>query len=218
MRLIILPVLLTLFFQMAVALEIRDYPLINSNRLELIREYNIEHYGYNGTELKDPKIIVVHYTETSTLDQALRYFKSDLMKDDRSYGLSNGRVNVSVHFVVDKGGEIVSCIPLNITARHAIGFNYTAIGIENIALNESGLTDKELESNVEIIKMLTDKFPSIQYLIGHHEYNDTNLPHYQLFKEMKKGYSAGPRHDPGNAFMVKLRKLLKEKYNLVLSK
>lgn len=89
-----------------------------------------------------------------------------------------------------------------------------SIGIENIARDSSELTHAQLESNARLIRFLKTRHPEMEYLIGHDEYNRTELPHYKLFKSLDKGYQPYDKPDPGSLFMVKLRKRLKDEYDL----
>ena len=88
------------------------------------------------------------------------------------------------------------------------------IGIENIARDASDLTAQQLASNAVLIHFLKQRYPEMEYLIGHDEYNQTDLPHYQLFKSLDPDYQPYDKPDPGPAFMKDLRQLLKSQYEL----
>ena len=89
-------------------------------------------------------------------------------------------------------------------ARHVIGLNYSAIGIENVGgeSNIDNLTHAQLAANVYLIGHLTKKYRSIDYLIGHYEYKkfSDNL----LWLEQDKDYRT-LKYDPGIRFMTALR-------------
>ena len=89
-------------------------------------------------------------------------------------------------------------------ARHVIGLNYTAIGIENVggAHDVDDLTDGQLKANEYIVRYLKQKYPSIEYLIGHYEY--TLFEHHPLWKESDSTYRT-QKTDPGVRFMTLLR-------------
>ncbi len=203
-----------LFHINAFSIEIIDHITTNTVKLELIKEYCREHYGIDSYELKAPKMIVIHYTEIPDLNESIKYFSRDMISADEPYDYRHGRVNVGIHFMIDLNGDIHSFYPAGIIARHTIGYNYTSIGIENIALNESSLTEKQLESNAELIQYLAKKYPTIEYLIGHLEYNRKDLPHYKLFRELDRSYYPPLKQDPGADFMKKLRKYLSKHYGL----
>jgi len=191
-------------------------PEVSTQRLTLTREYMLDHYGIDSYSLTNPQMIVIHYTVTSNLSSTLALFLPDeLPKKSRPELAPYGRVNIGVHFFVDRDGSIYSFLPLWMAGRHTIGFNHVAIGIENIALSHRYLTPAQLEANAFLVKTLVETYPSIHYLIGHHEYRQKNLPHWKLYRENYPHYFT-EKSDPGPRFMQALRKLLKEKYNISL--
>lgn len=176
----------------------------NALRLQLLSEYTQNHYGNKLIYLDNPQIIVVHSTETPNLTIAVNIFKNDVLigRPDIEAG---GEVNVGTHFLVDFDGTIYSNTPIEYIARHTVGFNYTAISIENIGYADK-LTKEQLEANINLIKYIKSKYPSIKYIIAHYEYKDKTLPHYSLYKELNKKYINPGKRDPGTNFMNELRK------------
>lgn len=194
------------------------YKVWSQKRQQLTIEYQKKHYGKPTHLLDKPQMIVIHYTELNSLNKTLRYFKNATLDKSRSEIIKGGKLNVGVHFVVDKDGTIYSLIPENFTGRHVIGFNYTAFGIENIAKNSKQLTKEQLNANILLVKYLKNKYKTIKYLIGHHEYSNKNLPHFKLYIALDKNYKFTIKRDPGKFFMNKLRNNLKLKHNIVLKK
>jgi len=87
-------------------------------------------------------------------------------------------------------------------ARHVIGLNHTAIGVENVGgTEEKPLTDAQLQSNIALVKYLAKKY-NIEYLIGHYEYTD--FEDHPLWLEKDDGYRT-KKTDPGEDFMRKVR-------------
>jgi N-acetylmuramoyl-L-alanine amidase len=155
-------------------------------------------------------MIVIHDTEIPSLKESLRVFKANYFPEFRKEEtVSHGKVNVGVHFLVDRKGKIYSLLPTNVVGRHIVGFNHVALGIENVAEDGSHLTRKQLEADAELVEMLSREYPSIQYLIGHHEYLRRELPHFQLFKELIADDKPEPKNDPGDLFMASLRERVK---------
>jgi len=205
-------ILLSLFISATVfSIEINEFNVLSKKKLELTKEYSQLHYGINSYKLKDPQIVVVHYTASDSLRGTLNYFKKDEIEGRRKRLKKNSTLNVGIHYVVDKDGAIYRLIPEDIMARHIIGLNYTSIGIENIGLNEKSLTPAQLKANVELVKYIKENNPSIKYLIGHHEYTDKSLPHYKLYRENVKSYRPSIKPDPGKKFMARLREGLRKK-------
>lgn len=173
-------------------------------KLNLLSKYSMEHYGKPLIYLDNPQIIVVHSTETPNLSIAVNIFKNDILIG-RPDIESGGEVNVGTHFLVDFDGTIYSNTPLDYIARHTVGFNYTAISIENIGYADK-LTDKQLDANVKLIKYLKNKYKSIKYVIAHYEYKNKDSEHYSLYKELNTKYINPIKRDPGINFMKELRK------------
>jgi N-acetylmuramoyl-L-alanine amidase len=105
---------------------------------------------------------------------------------------------------VDRDGTIFRLLPDTTFARHTIGLNYTAIGIENIGGPEAPLTKAQLNANAELIRYLHKKH-QLTYVIGHHEYYA--FQGTDIWKETDPDYLT-QKQDPGDRFMKKLRKKL----------
>jgi len=86
-------------------------------------------------------------------------------------------------------------------ARHTIGLNYCAIGVENIGSKKQPLTEKQVEANAQLVRYLNQKY-KIEYLIGHSEYGV--FRNSKLWKESDPNYFTG-KEDPGKDFMNKVR-------------
>ena len=199
-------------------ITIIDYNFLSKNRYKLTKEYSNQHYHINHANLIQPKIVVIHYTATGSLDSSLQEFKSDTISNYRSRLASFGEVNVGTHFVVDRNGTIYSLLPTTCMGRHTIGFNHTAIGIENVAASEDDLSKKQLETNAKLIQHLLYRHPSIEYLIGHLEYMNKTLEHFHLYIQEDTDYEPSIKIDPGWNFMKALRQELKSKYKIKLKK
>jgi N-acetyl-anhydromuramyl-L-alanine amidase AmpD len=100
--------------------------------------------------------------------------------------------------------------------RHAIGFNWCAFGIEIVAKTAEELTVAELASTATLVAWIASRYPSVKYLVGHHEYMKKELPHFSLYRENDASYAPTVKADPGDAFMKKLRQKLADAYGLKL--
>jgi N-acetylmuramoyl-L-alanine amidase len=101
--------------------------------------YARRHYGIDSYRLRDPKVIVEHYTVTSTFQQTFNTFAPD-NADSELKELPG----TCAHYVVDRDGTIYQLVPRSIICRHTVGLNYTAIGIEHV-----GFSDREILRNVQ---------------------------------------------------------------------
>lgn len=106
----------------------------DKERIKLMRQYQLTHYGINSKSIKiEPKMIVLHWTCIAALSVNFRVFNSTALPSNspRRKDLP-GDLNVSSHFLVDRDGSIYQLMPDDWMARHVIGLNHNAIGIENI--------------------------------------------------------------------------------------
>jgi hypothetical protein len=184
--------------------EIVQTPIVfGARREELSLQYMRERYGIvreNATI--NPQMIVVHWTAIRTFEETFDAFNPEELPQARNAIGSAGALNVSSQFLIDRDGTIHQLLPETTFARHVIGLNYCAIGIENVGNGtDLPLTDAQFESNVALIEMLNEKY-DIEYLIGHHEYS--MFIGHPLWKESDPGYLT-EKVDPGDEFMGRLR-------------
>jgi N-acetyl-anhydromuramyl-L-alanine amidase AmpD len=185
--------------------RIFDKPITwNDEREELSLKYLKDRHGLEkDTASIDPRMVVVHWTAINSVEVTFDVFNPSTLggRDDLT-GASN--LNVSSQFLIDRDGTIFRLLPDTRFARHVIGLNYLAIGIENVGGEDSPLTKEQLKANEELIRHLQKKYP-IEYVIGHHEYQ--NFQTTDLWKEADPDYRT-LKSDPGDSFMQKLRKNL----------
>lgn len=183
-----------------------DFP---QERIDLSLEYMQDRYGLQRSEPKiNPKMIVLHWTAIPTLEASFNAFKNSRLPESREAISGASQLNVSSHFLVDRDGTIYRLMPETIMARHVIGLNHTAIGVENVGgTRDTPLTDAQLQSNIWLVNYLSGKY-DIQYVIGHYEY--TNFEGHELWLEKDEGYRT-EKTDPGVDFMQKLREAFKNK-------
>ncbi|PKN12166.1 MAG: N-acetylmuramoyl-L-alanine amidase [Deltaproteobacteria bacterium HGW-Deltaproteobacteria-4] len=194
-------------------------PLFNAERIQLTVDYARHHYGTATAVLSNPQMIVIHFTTIPTLQKTLDFFRpARIDQQVRRDIVGGGEVNVSAHYLVDRDSTLYQLAGEDILCRHIIGFNHSAIGIENVAVNADDLTQAQLEANAALISRIVQRQPMIRYLLGHHEYRDHTLPHYQLYREDDTSYRFTDKIDPGTLFMARLRALLEERYNLRFQK
>jgi len=194
-------------------------PIFAAERLQLTAEYAQRHYGAATSVLSKPQMIVVHYTTIPTREKSLDFFRPPRIDQQiRGDIAGGGEVNVSAHYLVDRDGSLCQLAAEDVLCRHIIGFNHTAIGIENIAVDADDLTLAQLEANAALISRIVQRQASIRFLIGHHEYRDNTLPHYRLYREDDATYRFTDKVDPSSVFMSRLRALLAERYDLRLQK
>ncbi len=184
--------------------EIIDKPIIfDETRKELTLEYLEDHYGLEqDVPTIDPKMIVLHWTAIPTFEGSFDAFKNVKLPSWRPDLQNASALNVSSQFLIDQDGSIYRLMPETTMARHVIGLNHTAIGVENVGGTEDKpLTDAQLKSNIALVEYLAHKY-NIEYLIGHYEY--TYFENHPLWLEKDDGYRT-KKTDPGKDFMRKIR-------------
>jgi N-acetyl-anhydromuramyl-L-alanine amidase AmpD len=189
----------------APGLRIVDRPIsFSPERVELTRAYIQSHYGLSPSDIRIvPRLIVLHWTAIDDLEASFRAFDRETLAGRPDLDTA-GQVNVSIQFLVDRDGTIYRLMPETQMARHVIGLNYSAIGVENVggAGGVDNLTDAQIKANVRLVRYLAKKYPTIQHLIGHSEYR--MLEQSPLWLEKEPGYRT-TKIDPGVRFMGAVR-------------
>ncbi len=178
-----------------------DRPVrLTEYRKRLTREYAFRHYGEEFTEIV-PQAVIVHWTESPEADGVYEYFYKEARAD--------GTLNVCSQFLVDRDGTIFRLTPETMLDRHAIGYNWCAIGIENVGGvdRKEDLTPEQLQADVLLIRYLWEKYPTVRYVWGH--YQQKSAEKSGLYKESVSGYYHA-KVDPGPKFMKALQKNLKD--------
>lgn len=199
-------------FQLFLAQD-KDFKIIqkpinySDERVKLSLEYMKEHHNINQkTPTIVPQMIVLHYTAGGTVESNFKYFNKTHLENARATLKKQSTLNVSSQFIIDRDGTVYQLMEPNKFARHTIGLNYCAIGVENIGGKNQPLTDKQVEANANLVEYLKKKYPEIQYLIGHFEYGQ--FRNSELWKESNPNYFTG-KEDPGKEFMAKVRTKVK---------
>ena len=193
----------------AIKKEIVERPIVfNEQRTTLTLEYLSERYNLNQESVEiTPKMIVLHWTAIPDLQKSFEAFENPTLPDWRPDIKGVSGLNVSAHFLVDQDGTIYRLMDETTMARHVIGLNHCAIGIENVGGTENlPLTRAQLKANIYLVDYLASKY-DIEYVIGHHEY--TQFEGHPLWLEVDDGYRT-TKTDPGEEFMEKVRKATKK--------
>lgn len=184
------------------AVQIVDLPIKSSAaREQLTKEYSQLHYGTEQTVIA-PQAVVVHWTGAPTFQSTYAFFYPESR-------VRNGRLslNVASHFLVDRDGRICRLTPETALNRHAIGYNWCAIGIENVGGTggREDLTEAQLQADIGLIRYLKEKYPAIKYVWGHYQQDQAKAS--GLFREKVSGYRT-EKVDPGPKFMRGLHQAL----------
>lgn len=144
----------------------RPIPFTAQRRQEMVA-YSERHYGQATAALRDPKVIVEHYTETPDFPSTFNTFAPDT--PDPELG---ELPNVCAHFVVDTDGTITQLVPLRLRCRHTVGLNWTAVGIEQVGSSDQEILGRpaQLRSVLRLTRWLQCRFGiATKNVIGHNE-------------------------------------------------
>ncbi|TAL66317.1 MAG: N-acetylmuramoyl-L-alanine amidase [Legionella sp.] len=179
----------------------------DKKRIALTREYQLSHYGIDSQSIEiEPKMIVLHWTMIDNFDLTFRIFNPTELANSRKEELP-GDLNVSTHYLVDRDGSIYQLMPENWMARHVIGLNHNAIGIENVGGvdGKDDLTVAQTQANAFLVCYLQKKYPQIKQVIGHNTY--LNYKDSPLWLERDPNYQTD-KTDPGPSFVDRVKKLI----------
>jgi N-acetylmuramoyl-L-alanine amidase len=138
-----------------------------AKRKQEMRAYAKRHYGIDSYRLRDPKVIVEHYTVTSTFQQTFNTFAPDVA-DSELHELPG----TCSHYVIDKDGTIYQLVPRSIMCRHTVGLNYTAIGIEHVGSSDSQVLHnaRQMAASLRLTRWLRCRYGiDVKNVIGHSE-------------------------------------------------
>ncbi|MEA2124707.1 MAG: hypothetical protein QOI80_1489 [Solirubrobacteraceae bacterium] len=138
-----------------------------AKRREEMTAYAQRHYGLDTYRLRDPKVIVEHYTVTSDARGAFETFAPDV-PDSELHELPA----TCAHFVIDRDGTIYQLVPLTTMCRHTVGLNYTAIGIEHAGFSDGEIlrNDAQMSASLKLTNWLRCRYGiDVENVIGHNE-------------------------------------------------
>ncbi len=164
--------------------------------------YSKRHYGERTWRLTDPHVIVEHYTDGTSFDSAWSYFAAN----ERHMGEMPG---VCAHFIVDTDGTIYQLVNLAKRCRHAVGMNWTAIGIEMVGTSDAQILHRrpQIRAALRLTLWLMAKTGiNVGNVIGHAETLESPY-HHELYPSWRcQTHSDWQRRDM-NRFRHRLRRL-----------
>jgi hypothetical protein len=158
--------------------------------------YSKRHYGERRWHLKNPKVIVLHYTAGATWQSARSIFASNAPNEGELPGVCS-------HYVVAKNGGIHEIVSPAIRCRHTIGLNYTAIGVE-MAQEQDGSshhTDedilhrrRQISHAVHLVAYLQQRYGiTLKNVIGHAMANSS--PYFKDLEGWRNDHTDWQRQD-----------------------
>ena len=152
-------------------------------RKQEMQAYAKRHYGIDSYRLRNPNVIVEHYTVTSTFQQTWNTFAPD--NPDPELKELPG---TCAHYVIDKDGTIYQLVRRSIMCRHTVGLNYTSIGIEHVGSSDSQVLDnaKQMAASLRLTRWLRCRYSiGVKNVIGHAE-SLTSPYHRERVERLKK--------------------------------
>jgi N-acetylmuramoyl-L-alanine amidase len=140
--------------------------------------YSQRHYGIDRWRLVAPKVIVEHYTASTTFSSAYNTFAADVA-DSELHELPG----TCAHFVVDRDGTIYQLVSLTTMCRHTVGLNYTSIGIEHVGTSDAQIlaNPRQLGASLRLTAWLMSRFGiQLRNVIGHNE-SRTSPYHHERY-------------------------------------
>jgi N-acetylmuramoyl-L-alanine amidase len=132
-----------------------------------MRAYARRHYGLDDHRLRDPKVIVQHYTVTDTFPPVYNTFAPN--QPDVELGELPG---VCSHYVIDRDGTIYQLVSTRIMCRHTVGLNWTSIGIEHVGRSDAQVlgNPRQMAASLRLTRMLQGRHGiATRNVIGHNE-------------------------------------------------
>jgi beta-N-acetylhexosaminidase len=144
-----------------------------------MRAYARRHYGLDTYKLIDPRVIVIHFTETPDFQSTYNTFAPDT-PDPELHELPN----TCAHYVIDRDGTIHQLVSIKIMCRHTVGLNWTAIGIEHVGYSDRQVLDdrRQMAASLALVRWLRCRSRiELRNVIGHNEslsspYHHENVP------------------------------------------
>jgi N-acetylmuramoyl-L-alanine amidase len=144
----------------------RPIPFGAARRAQM-RAYARRHYGSDTARLRDPKVIVEHFTASGTFSSAFNTFAANAPDVEL-----HERPGVCAHFVVDRDGTIYQLVSLRLMCRHTVGLNDVAIGIEHVGYSDAEILGRpaQIRASLRLTRWLQARYGIRRRdVIGHAE-------------------------------------------------
>jgi N-acetylmuramoyl-L-alanine amidase-like protein len=164
--------------------------------------YSERHYGVRTWRLLDPHVVVEHYTDGTSFQSAWNYFAAN----EPHMGEMPG---VCAHFIVDSDGTIYQLVSLRKRCRHAIGMNWTAVGIEMVGTSDGQILRRrpEIRAALRLTVWLMARYGiNVGNVIGHAETLQSPY-HHELYPSWRCLTHSDWLHPDMQTFRHRLRRL-----------
>ena len=134
--------------------------------------------------LRDPKVIVEHFTASGTFSSAFNTFAANAPDVEL-----HERPGVCAHFVVDRDGTIYQLVSLELICRHTVGLNDRAIGIEHVGFSDAEILGRpaQLRASLRLTRWLQARYGiRTRDVIGHAESLSSPYHHERVARLRKQ--------------------------------
>ena len=165
------------------------------------------HYGSfihtPSWRLVHPHVIVIHYTDGSYAS-TFNTFANDV-PDSELHELPA----TSAHFVIDTDGTIHQLVSLGTIARHTVGLNWTAIGIEHVGYSDGQVLGdrRQITASLRLVHWLSCRYDiRVRNVIGHNE-SLSSPYHREDVASLRTQTHADFNHHDMQTYRARLRRL-----------
>jgi N-acetylmuramoyl-L-alanine amidase len=153
--------------------------------------YAQRHYGIDDYRLRDPQVIVEHYTATSSFAPVFDYFSRN-EPDPELHELPG----ICSHYVIDRDGRIYRLVRTSIMCRHTVGLNWTAIGIEHVGQSDAQVmgNSRQLAASLRLTRALQGRYRiATRNVIGHNENRESRFHRERVARLRTQTHADFPR-------------------------
>jgi N-acetylmuramoyl-L-alanine amidase len=186
----------------------------SAQRLAETAAYAERHYGVDTWHIRGPRVIVEHYTVSTTMISAWSTFAQDV-PDSELHELPG----TCAHFVVDRDGTVYQLVPLDVICRHTVGLNLVALGIEHVGMSDAQVLDDpaQMRASLHLTAWLMARYHiPLGDVIGHAE-SLTSPYHHELYGPWRCQTHADWQPADMDVYRHRLRTLL-HRYRIPIGK
>lgn len=159
-------------------------------RVAQMAAYSRRHYGINSARLRNPRVIVLHYTVSNNYQSAWSYFAGNQPAGGPA-GSKPESPGGCTHFIVDKNGAIYQLAPLHVMCRATIGLNHTSVGIEFVEMSSAAhilQRRRQLQAGRALVRWLQGQFQiHARDVVGHGTANQS--PYFMDLRGWKNDHT-----------------------------
>ena len=166
--------------------------------------YSERHYGQHRWRLRQPRVIVEHMAQASSVGAVYSTFAADV--PDVELG---ELPNVCSHFVVSSSGRIFQLVNLRTRCRHTVGLNWTAIGIEHVGYGDDDVlgNPRQRRASLWLTQYLRCRFGiHLGDVIGHNE-SLSSPYHHELVPSLRRQTHGDWKHRSMQVYRQRLARM-----------